>query len=252
MNSEPRIHVVKDTWNKKLNPTRKGKIWSLSFPLLQTCIDNPPCQSLCYSIKSWLRYPPARMAWSDNLIMYNRDPDAFWDEVQIDFDNVKPEKRPELFRLQSAGDFIRPEMIQEEIDLAKANPDVLFLAFTKRYSWLPPAHRLPNNLKIIISMWPGLEAEGPHVNEYSKAWMFDPDNPDERIPSPTFKCDWNCIGCRFCFEIKEIADILFHKHTNGRRKKDQSEHHHHKGVNQRRSGYIKKPVSRCPGIQGGS
>ncbi len=238
---EPYVHVVKNTFNKKLNPTGKGRIWSLSFPPLTTCIDKPPCESLCYSLKAMQRYPVARNAWMDNLIMYRRDPVEFWKQVQDAFDRATPKTYPELFRLQSAGDFIRPEMVQEEIELAKANPDVLFMAFTKRYSWLPDVKTLPSNLVLIMSMWKNLPVIGPHVDGYGRAWMLDPKDPDERIPSKTFKCDWNCVACKFCFTPGAPADILFHKHTNGRRKKDVSQHHHHKGVNKNNTGFIKKP-----------
>jgi hypothetical protein len=228
---------VKVHWNKKLNPTGKGRVWSLSFTPIKSCIPNPPCKDLCFACKSGLRYPSARNAWDENLQLYLMWPSQFWADVNDIFRSTK--KLPTLFRFFTSGDFVREEMVQEIINFVLKYPSVQFLIFTKRSEWLPPYKKLPANLSIVVSMWPGFTPKGKHVKEYPKAWMLDPTNPDPRIPEDAFECIWNCTECEHCFRFTEAGHVVFHKHTNGLRKHGRSEHHRHQGILYR-TGVIKK------------
>ena len=218
-----RVHVVKTANNIKLNPDKKylgrDRIFTLSFPPIETCRPDAPCTRICFAKNSMLRYKGAQKAWGENLLMYEKSPENFWAEVRRVLNGCH--ELPYLFRFFVGGDFVRPEMVQEIIDLAKEYPTVLFMAFTKRTEWLPLHNSLPMNLSILSSMWPDWTPEGPHVEEYSRCWLDDPENYDDRIPEDTgFPCGEDCVDCKVCYHVRETpTEVILEKHTNGIRRR---------------------------------
>lgn len=84
------------------------------------------------------------------------------------------------------------------------NPDIKFMMFTKRYSWVVP-HRIPNNLNVLLSAWPYMKT--PPNNGLAKTWV----RGDLRIPKNVFECEGQCTECYQCWD-KTTIDILLKGH----------------------------------------
>lgn len=160
-------------------------------------------------------------AWDMNIKCYKKNPLQFWGLIQSYIDK----KKPEWFRFFVSGDFPNRMMVSDLINFASNNPDVKFLAFTKRYTWLPDPKFIPGNLTIIVSMWPGMPLPDiltPKKDKadkrlkywnYPKAFMRDQDNLDCRIPTDAIECPGNCESCGMCWNLNTIGrDVVFNKH----------------------------------------
>lgn len=226
--TRPRVSIGKNQ-RQKLNPDRRtgrSKIWTCSLPPIKTCIPDPPCLPICYAHKSYRRYPNgARAAWDKNLAIYQDDPAWFFESITGEIDRAHVP--PTLFRWFIGGDLPDPEFLDEIEDLARAFPDISFLMFTKRGEFLPPYGTFPDNLAVLISMFPRWSPAGEYADGYPKAFLWIPDNPDYRIRDSVglglidqvFMCEWNCIDCRRCWNLNPRDVIVFPKHTNGRKPK---------------------------------
>lgn len=239
--SRPRPSIGKHQ-RQKLNPDRKigrQKIWTISFPPIETCIPNPPCLSICYAHKSYKRYPKgAQAAWDKNLAIYREDPNWFFNSIADEFDSAR--NPPALFRWFIGGDLPDPLFLDGAEDLAVAYPDIKFLMFTKRGEFLPTYGTLPENFAVLVSMFPGWSPAGEYADEYPKAFLWIPDDPDHRIRDginlgyidEVFKCEWNCVECQRCWKLTTGDVIIFSKYTNGMKgdPRQKNENRHRTGL----------------------
>lgn len=193
--------------------TKMGKIASISFPPLITCDPDVPCRKRCYA-KRLYGLPSIKKAWDENYEIFKEDESVFWNQLAgaISALNCK------MFRFFVGGDFPRKSMMENALDFAKAFPKTRFLVFTKRVNWLPLIYLVPENMTIIISMWPGYYPDSlyegvrkENFSIYPKAWVFDKKNPDERIPKNAKKCKHNCTSCKLCWGLK--TNVVFDIHT---------------------------------------
>jgi len=83
-------------------------------------------------------------------------------------------------------------------------PDTKFVCFTKRFDL--DYSRLPKNLKIFFSLWPGMSLPKFPRNVH-KAWTQD--GTETRMSKKVRECPGSCTGCMTCWEG---ADVLFHLH----------------------------------------
>lgn len=215
------------TQRQKLNPDLKSgraKIWTCSLPPIKTCIPNPPCLSICYAHKSYRRYPNgARFAWEKNLSIYQDDPAWFFESISGEIDRAH--FWPDMFRWFIGGDLPDREFLDGIEDLARSFPKIDFLMFTKRGEFLPAYGTFPENLAVLVSMFPGWSPAGEHAREYPRAFLWIEENPDHRIRDgvglghidEVFRCEWNCTECRRCWTLSPGDVIVFPKHTNVRK-----------------------------------
>lgn len=82
----------------------------------------------CYAIKEQKVYPTAL---SSRMYRYEQSQkDDFVDKIQDELDRRR--KRPKMFRVHASGEFYSQEYVDKWTEIAKANPDIVFYAYTKR------------------------------------------------------------------------------------------------------------------------
>ena len=120
--------------------------------------------------------------------------------------------KPRLFRWHVAGDILSENYLRSMCRIADENPDTHFLAFTKAFDIVnhyEDLHRLPGNLAIIFSAWPGMTFANPHGHRV--AWMQD--GTETRVTANAIECSGNCETCGLCYELPKVGrDVVFHKH----------------------------------------
>jgi hypothetical protein len=121
--------------------------------------------------------------------------------------------KPAFFRWHVGGDILSTDYLRRMCEIAESNPKTLFLAFTKAHSivnqYETDGERIPINLAVIFSAWPGMGFENPHGHRI--AWMQD--GTETRVPKDALRCFGNCEQCGMCFELPRLGlDVVFPKH----------------------------------------
>lgn len=187
--------------------SKLGRMPNLSLPPIVTCRDNAPCIKDCYAKRFYLMWPNVRNAWDSNLEFYKENPDGFFRELCIYFATEKPKR----FRLFVGGDFPDFEFYERFLDIADTYRDISILCFTKRYEFVDAMEVPPSNMKVILSIWPGLEI--PELAYYlPTAWL----STDDRLPKflgsdPYVVCPGRCDDCHHKCWTAQLP-IVFQKH----------------------------------------
>ena len=191
-----------------LGNSKLGKIPNISLPPVLTCVKNIPCSiEGCYALKFYKMYPSVRNAWDKNLNFFQKNPGDYF--VQIN--NFLKKKNPRLFRWHVGGDIISQTYLDGMKQIATFNPKINFLAYTKNFNL--DYLSLPNNLNIIVSMWPGIPIPIHLQNILIFSWMDD--GRDTRIPNvDKFICSTDCKTCKICWITSnhKYKNIIFKKH----------------------------------------
>jgi hypothetical protein len=67
-------------------------------------------------------------------------------------------------------------------------------------------------------MWHDKDAPlwGNTRKKLPRAWLYDPDCPDPRIPNDAIWCPGNCESCGMCWDLPNIGkDVVLIKHGYG-------------------------------------
>lgn len=192
-----KIHI--STGNVKL-----GRIPNISLPPVLSCRPGVPCADLCYAQKAWRMYAGTRQAWSENLAMYQEDPQKYFTQIQ----HWMQKKNPRFFRWHVAGDIPDQQYWHMLRALCTEVPDTKFLLFTKRFELDFEGYPIPN-LSVVLSMWPGMS--NPPELLLPRAWCQD--GSETRVPADALECPGNCATCAMCWNLKEIErDVVFQIH----------------------------------------
>lgn len=204
------IPIIISKRNSKL-----GNIPNFSLPPGVGCGLKLPCSKICYARKFYRMYSTVKAAWNMN-----------WQAVRgslLEFKNQvigHPcfRKNQARFRIHVSGDFFRQKYLDTWLDIVRARPSTRFLAFTKRYDLVFP-EKLPENLTIVVSRWPGDNARyrdcvkaHPHIASYPQAFML---KRGEEIPealSGAYPCKGSCSKCSRCWDIRKGEAVVFHEH----------------------------------------
>jgi hypothetical protein len=191
-------HVTISEGNRKV-----GSVPSISLPPIVTCNPRAKCFKDCYVLKSFRIWPDVRKAYQKNLQTYNTDPKTYFDAI----DNWIKIRKPTLFRYHVSGDIPNRAYLTGMIKVALNNPDVKFLAFTKRYNLNKLFKNIPENLSIVISAWPGMRLPSTTL-----PIAFMDDGSEKRINN-AIDCFGNCETCGMCWSLKKInKNVVFKKH----------------------------------------
>lgn len=189
------MKVTISTGNSKI-----GKIANVSLTPLLSCNHDCDCKKGdCYALKAWRMYSTCREAWGDNLATYENKPVLFFWQIR----KYIEKKKPNYFRWHVAGDIPDQYYFDAMEIIASRFPKTKFLAFTKRHDL--NFDGLPENLKIIFSMWPNW---GNTKKKAQRAWMQD--GTETRIPADAVECSGKCDECLICWN--NDADVVFAKH----------------------------------------
>lgn len=184
--------------------TKTGKIPAVSLAPIKSCPKSAPCKTCCYAVKVCRYSPEAKAAWNNNLELYLKNPDSYFEQLKT----YMLKSNPKFFRMHTSGDIPDTDYLKRLKKLAKETPNTKYLLFTKRYYY--NYKNLPDNLAIIFSMWNNYGNTRKHM---PRAWMLDPNNPDPRIPETALQCPGNCETCNACWFLKAVnRDVVFYKH----------------------------------------
>lgn len=185
---------------------KMGRVDSVSLPPVTTC-GRVPCVRVCYVVRNMLRGrygTTISKSYAANLAFLTADIAGFLSAIEKHITR----KQPDFFRYHVSGDFNSQEYFDGTVEVARRNPDTLFLAFTKQYQLLPAARTLPKNYAVVCSTWPGWKT--PPAG-YRRAWYQNGD--ETRVPGNALACPGNCETCGFCFNInKTKRDVVFNHH----------------------------------------
>ena len=198
--------------NLSKDNSKMGKVMSVSLPPILSCGAGLPCFKGCYAAKLARLRPNVRASWENNWRMVMTDRGAYFMQIA---DAIEA-KTPDLFRWHVAGDMPDYNYMGGMLYMAERFSDTRFLAFTKKTDllslFIKERRKMPTNLSVVVSMWPGFEVPKPVLRRFPTAWMNDPKNPDPRIPANAVECGGNCEKCGLCWNMKAGDVVYFKKH----------------------------------------
>ena len=192
------------TGNKKM-----GAIPSISLPPVITCATGCTCAKKCYAARLCRIRANVREAYQRNLEILEKAPNEFWEQVE------SAVKMARFFRFHVSGDFPTPEYFEHVVEIARRNPHCELLAFTKRYNfvngYISDHGGLPQNLRVIMSEWPGMDMENPYNLPVAHV-IFKGQEPSENWKI----CGGNCLQCACrgvgCWQLTNGEHIAFYEH----------------------------------------
>ena len=106
------------------------------FVEITTCPGAGECQLYCYARKGgYVMFPASSMSAAQSLNFLVNDPDGYMGMVNREINTIKAKTDRAGIRLvvrwHDAGDFFSKEYLDLAYDIARANPDVKFYAYTK-------------------------------------------------------------------------------------------------------------------------
>jgi hypothetical protein len=106
------------------------------FVEITTCPGAGQCQLFCYARKGgYVMFPASSMSAAQALNFLVNDPTGYNDRVNDEIKKIKVKTDKAgiqlVVRWHDAGDFFSKEYLQLAFDVARANPDVQFYAYTK-------------------------------------------------------------------------------------------------------------------------
>ncbi len=183
---------------------------SVNLPAGITCRPDAPCRKLCYARRGRFAYPVCKTRHQTNLDTWNTDP------VQYRRDIVIGAFQSRFFRWHCTGDIPDPAYLAMMADVADALPATNFLAFTKQHEIVNEylnTHRLPNNLKLVLSVWGDCVPLIPH----SLPMAFIRFKSGAVAPPPTaLACRDYCGDCvitgQSCWDMNPGDAVCFEQH----------------------------------------
>lgn len=190
--------------------SKTGAIPSFSLPSGRTC-SKEACatcyQEGCYARKLERLRPTVRESYAHNLNTVTFYPDDTEQQLNAYFDMPNATR---LFRIHVSGDFFSADYFEMWLRVIEKHPGTQFLAFTKQAKIIAPyLHRLPKNLSLVWSAWPGAAIPESVRDVLPVAWMQD--KTETRVTPNAMECPGNCETCGRCWALNG-SDVVFHKH----------------------------------------
>lgn len=179
-----------------------GTIPQINLPAGITCRPDAPCFKGCYALKGNFVFANVRKSHIDNLDLYNKNPDEYFEEIQ------EKTKFSTYARYFSSGDIPDSFYFAKIVEVAKINKHTKYLIFTKKgyiiNKYIASGNKIPNNLRIIFSYWYDWKQDNPYNFPVSNI-LQDGENKG-------FICPGKCNECLKCWHLKKGQRVLFKKH----------------------------------------
>lgn len=199
--------------NKKLG----SAIFNINLPPVITCNPDAPCFRGCYARKGHFLYSNVTKRQNENLMAFVQNPDKFFNDI------AEQTKLSLYVRWFGSGDMPNMRFFEGMIQVAKKNPKVVYLSFTKQYpivnEYLASGRKIPRNLKVVFSSWMEWVPNNPY--NLPTTWVkFDMNKKAEQelvrfntnIPNKAFECPNSCADCLKCWGLKKGEAVYFKKH----------------------------------------
>ena len=190
--------------------SKLGKLPNVSLVPVRDCTNCKACAKECYALKALKAWPSVKQSWTTNSDLLRADPDKYFREVAF----YLAKHSPRFFRIHVAGDFISRRHLAGWLRIARAFPNTRFLAFTKSFAFLPAHKSLPDNVSLVVSLFPSMKA--PRHAGYSIAYAGDPMDYKGRHRAralAAIDCPGNCENCGACWSLaRHVLDVVFPMH----------------------------------------
>lgn len=196
------------TGNRKL----QKEFLIFNLPTKITCPGKTKlCQEACYASKAERIYPETLPSRMNNF-------DRSKEENFADFavPAIKEARGPNrsYFRIHESGDFYSQEYFDKWCKVAKAIPDMIFLAYTKNYNL--DLKSKPGNFKLYWSVFPDTDLskvpdKGYRAYTYGIRKGVQYNITGDNRFDKAFVCDGlKCLDCKVCFEKDLDVKFPFH------------------------------------------
>lgn len=199
----------------KGNAKTGGRYYTVSLAPVIDCVNCALCKMWCYDLQSVVITKQVQNLRAINSALHVKSPMAYWEQVchlvQAMFvDNL---------RINVGGD-IKDHDLAHIISMAKRCPNTTFHVFTKNYkdcNFTIDAlkGRLPKNLKLIYSRWPGMKCDNPY--RIPECHVDFGDGKCE-APADSSICEGNCSKCAYdgsgCHGMNRGDAVVIKYHTN--------------------------------------
>ena len=137
---------------KKTSKENKAKIFNFSIPAYKTkegkitCPFADSCVKYCYAQKgNYTRFPKVQELMEEKYKITKQD-----NFILLMNEEIRKKKATHI-RIHDSGDFYSIAYLNKWVDIAKANTDVIFYAYTKSIKFFVNGLLLPKNMKVIFS-----------------------------------------------------------------------------------------------------
>lgn len=199
-----KLHVYISAGNRKT-----GAIPSVSLIPVADCANCASCAGSCYDLRNDCIYNGVKDTRARNSAIFRADPAKYFREISEYCAMIEPR----YFRWHIGGDIINRPYFDGMVKVAKENPGVNFLAYTKSNkvinSYLAAGNVIPENLTIIFSNWFGAILENPYNLPTSNPLNIDGETTTEKTG---FVCPGNCLTCKKCFKAQAGDAVIFPLH----------------------------------------
>lgn len=170
-------------------------IWNL--PAQKTCIGSTEfCRKHCYAQKAERQYPAVIPSRQGNLDA-SKGKDFAREMIELITKTAKGFKKFNgRFRIHEAGDFYNQKYLNAWKEIARALPDIDFLAFTKSFKL--DFSGAPRNLKVLMSIMPDTKAVPP--KGFPLAYAGDCKRMRHAV-----ECAGSCDHCTVCWTLPLTA-----------------------------------------------
>ena len=214
---EMRNEMMKDVDNlhvklQKGNTKTGANCWTVSLLPVIDCKNCDKCKWDCYDLKNDLIYPAVINDRCRNSLIHQHEIERFWKEIDA---QIKENFIMEL-RLNVGGDFGYEDFSYIR-GIGISNPKTMIMFFTKNYDeinkWLEH-NEFPENVKVIMSTWCGMEMNNPH--NLPQSHVLYEDGTTTAPEFGAYYCGGNCSECAFkgegCWNLKKGEHVIFRAH----------------------------------------
>lgn len=168
----------------------------------------------CYDIQNDWHNKDCVAARAQNSAIHKADPARYWKEIgeAIDLNGI------EQLRINVGGDLADTDFAYVA-ELGKAHPTCDILFFTKNYDginyFLREGNTFPENVKAMISVWPGIPYENP-FNLPKSHIVWEDGTTTLKDYTKAMWCGGNCSVCHAkhegCWTLNKGDNVLFPEH----------------------------------------
>ena len=199
--------------NKKLKSNENVRFLIFNIPAVNTCpFRTALCEGACYAVKAETVYPDVLPSRHRN-VEFTKSPifvDVMSEYIKLVSENERKRKNRKIwFRIHESGDFYNRTYFLKWVQIAKNNPDVLFLAYTKSIAFINPSE-LPENLVIRASIWADTREylRKESFEKYPIYTAFEKTELEKALNNGYELCECkDCATCGKCYDrnVKLIA-----------------------------------------------
>lgn len=199
----------------KGNAKTGGSYYTVSLCPVIDCANCSKCKQWCYDLQSVVITPECQRLRAINSALHKKDPESYWAQVK----QLVKAMFVEHLRINVGGDITLFDL-GAIIYMACNCPKTVFHVFTKNYDACNSVltayqGKLPPNLKLIYSRWPGVKCDNPY-----KIPECHVDFGDGKCEAPADSplCGGNCTKCAFeytgCHGLNRGESVVIKYHTN--------------------------------------